>query len=486
MSGFSKKYKVIRNIGAGQYATVVQVERKSDRQNFAVKVVDKKRYNLAEIDILARFNSPNLMYSIETYYRPDQILLVLPLMDTNLQSYVFKKNLSIDEMKNLMFQIASGLACLHEQYYHCDLKPDNILIKDGNAYISDFSLAYSKNIPDNNAICTAEIFRPPEYFIEKIPIDPAFNVFFSGYTGLSPMNDLWAYGCIVFYILAKKYFVENALDMELYLEDQDGYINSFVSQKEFVPFLKRLLAPNQDNRYQSAMDILSDPIFTGMSPYNCQIPSDYTGYQKDFVLTFPITEDNFDYITENSLFILFVYLLEVAYEYDMRAETFIFAIDLISRSMSQTLKLKELQLFGVLCIYIASELYETSKDKNFNGSEMILILNNQYTMKEIMEMYDSILQITDRELGEKTLYDYAKNLKQLKQVFQSIFDMGDELFTLSKDELEGLQVEAGSSLFTDFLYTKDYDDIKIAFQESNEHVSDINIYTVRDIFPKFK
>ena len=500
---FEKQYDIIGGLGAGVYGQVYKVQRKSDGVFFAAKRILMKDFSLSELDILGRFDSDFIIESVETFFYDDGVMIILPLMDDDLKNYIRKNKLSVEENKKLLYQIAAGLDCLHEKYYHCDLKPDNILIKKGTAYISDFSLAYSKDIPRNKSVCTAVVYRPPEYFIQTLNIDDRYKSLFEKYEYLSYLNDLWGYGCIAFFILSRKHFLLETLDksdieyvqknpdkrdeytikaMEKYLDDPEEYFLKNIpdQNKMFIPFLLKLLAPNQNDRYQSADDILRDPIFISEPAFMCSTE----GSDKIFLLGFPMT--SYKEINPRTIFSLFQYLLQICYLFNMRAQTFIFAVDLIARTLPNDIPRTEILVFGMTCLYIAGQLYEPFG--YFNIKRVVKSAGNSFTELDVIQTQNGILRESYLNLGENTLYDYARDLSQLKYIFNLIFGMGDELFTITKDELEEKRLKVGENGFFDtFDYVTEYDNVVITFDKENEFksFSDINSYRIPFLFPNF-
>jgi eukaryotic-like serine/threonine-protein kinase len=67
-------------------------------------------------------------------------VVIMDYYPYTLKNYVQEKDLDSQELINLFYQIAQGLAVLHEnKYIHRDIKPDNILVSaDGKIKIIDF------------------------------------------------------------------------------------------------------------------------------------------------------------------------------------------------------------------------------------------------------------------------------------------------------------------------------------------------------------
>ena len=71
----------------------------------------------------------------------------MDLADSDLLSYIRKNRSGIphEEVKDMMWDILTGLRTMHENMYiHRDLKPDNVLLKNGNAMITDFGLSRNR------------------------------------------------------------------------------------------------------------------------------------------------------------------------------------------------------------------------------------------------------------------------------------------------------------------------------------------------------
>ena len=104
-----------------------------------------------------------------------------------------QKMLEPKHIKNLAFQVLSGLHYLHSNFIlHRDLKPDNLMIaSDGTLKFIDFGMArsYGAQVPFSQNQITF-VYRPPEIF---------FGAMYYG-----PSADIWSAGCILAELLIKR------------------------------------------------------------------------------------------------------------------------------------------------------------------------------------------------------------------------------------------------------------------------------------------
>jgi len=135
---FSCKYNVkTRNIGSGSYGIVSIVEKDGDK--YAFKKIKKDEvlkasyfYNPIELDILFRLNSPYLVkgeeITVPKECEPNSVGLVSEYIDGNLGKDI--KNFNMKERKRMMYDIALGLKCMHDNsYLHLDIKLENTMYR---------------------------------------------------------------------------------------------------------------------------------------------------------------------------------------------------------------------------------------------------------------------------------------------------------------------------------------------------------------------
>ena len=462
-STLNEKYEILEQIGKGTYANVYKVQRKQDGKFFVVKQIEQARMNISEIDILRRFFSNYILHAEEIFFDSDNINIILELADTTLQEFA-QEDITMETALMIAYQLAYAIGCLHQEYYHCDIKPDNVLIQidSGKTLLSDFSLAYSIDLPGNGNVCANELFRPPEYFKE-------------GYSGVSALNDWWAYGCTIFYLVAGRQFVYKEDQMRKYIDNPREYLEKYIADSDINNFLLKILAPNQSDRYDNVEQILSDKIFDKISKPStfCDV---FQG-QKKFNIGFPLEDTS---IKESDIYVILVFLLEVCFKINSRAQTYIFAVDLFMRTLPiNEIQQNQLQAWAICCLWIASELYDNNRFHFgvYKGVDLArFICNYSYSEQDLYNTRINILLLTDFVIAQHTLYNYASNLEQLKIIFQYILYIHPGDFLLEYSEL--LKVKREYNVYG---YTQYYNKLKDDFLKNWQ--DDENDYTIRYLFP---
>src|SRR4051812_1615634 len=144
------RYRIDTVLGQGGAATVFLAhERKHDRP-VVLKVlrpevarwIGAERF-LGEIQILARLSHPHILALIDSGNADGLLYYVMPYVGgETLRDQLARGALTADEALPILRDIAAALAYAHEQQLvHRDLKPDNILIVSGHAFLMDFGIA---------------------------------------------------------------------------------------------------------------------------------------------------------------------------------------------------------------------------------------------------------------------------------------------------------------------------------------------------------
>lgn len=158
---FGARYKVVRALGAGGMGAVYEVERVTDGQHLALKVVPREVTGAAaarfarEAEIGARVHHDNLVSIVDVGVSPQgAVFLAMELVEGGSLEDRRDRFGQVAWAVPILRQIAAGIAALHEAgVVHRDLKPGNVLLsgRDGapTAKISDFGISRFGAIDDS-------------------------------------------------------------------------------------------------------------------------------------------------------------------------------------------------------------------------------------------------------------------------------------------------------------------------------------------------
>lgn len=108
----------------------------------------KKQYSkwdecisMKEVKALVGLKHPNIITLNEMILENSELYLIFEHVGQNLYEFSQRqtKNLSEMTIRNIIYQILQGLAYMHRQnYFHRDMKPENILVNGDLVKIADF------------------------------------------------------------------------------------------------------------------------------------------------------------------------------------------------------------------------------------------------------------------------------------------------------------------------------------------------------------
>ena len=134
----------------------------------------REKFNFANIAKEAsRLLTLNHRNTVEVYDVKNEVTMVWIFMEYcsngDLQDFVKRKRLTLDQKLDLMIQIATGVAYLHgKNVVHRDTKPPNILMSGNTAKLADFDLSKFLDPEVETSVMTSNVgtlaFKAPKFF----------------------------------------------------------------------------------------------------------------------------------------------------------------------------------------------------------------------------------------------------------------------------------------------------------------------------------
>ena len=217
-----KDFSFGRTLGEGSYSTVMAATDRTTNREYAIKVLDKRhiikekkiKYVNIEKDALNRLTEhPGVVRLYYTFQDMSALYYVLDLASGGELLGVLKRMTTFDEQCTRFYsaQILDTIDYMHARgVIHRDLKPENVLLDDQrHVKITDFGTAKLLEMPPRNS-------GGPDLATTNTPLNASESSRASSFVGtaeyVSPelltdksackASDLWAFGCIVYQLLA--------------------------------------------------------------------------------------------------------------------------------------------------------------------------------------------------------------------------------------------------------------------------------------------
>ena len=149
-----KDYKLIKVLGKGSSSTVFLGLHKKTKERVAVKKIDTVSYRnkseallrfKKEAEIISELSHPNILQIYEVIETEDALYLVMEYFEGKTLKESFSE-FTLNQKIFIIKEVASALISIHKNnIVHMDLKPGNILVKDGDSVeirLIDFGLAH--------------------------------------------------------------------------------------------------------------------------------------------------------------------------------------------------------------------------------------------------------------------------------------------------------------------------------------------------------
>ena len=203
-SALAGRYAVERELGHGGMATVYLAEDLKHGRQVALKVLRPELAALLgrdrfvrEVAIAARLNHPHIVPLYDSGEAEGLLFYVMPFITgESLRARLQREQeLPVDAALAITRQAASALSYAHAQHLiHRDVKPENILLHEGEAMVADFGIALAVSAAAGDRLTqTGLALGTPAYMSPEQA---------TGERALDARSDVYSLACVLYEMLA--------------------------------------------------------------------------------------------------------------------------------------------------------------------------------------------------------------------------------------------------------------------------------------------
>ena len=240
-------YELLKTIGEGNFAKVKLSVFKPTKEEFAIKIINKKMLLqkmkstiFRENEIISKLKHPNIIKVKNIFEDFDNYYIIMEnCKKGELFDYIVAhQTLSEKEASIFFYQLINGVEYIHSQnIVHRDLKPENLLLTENNILkIIDFGLSH----PFDGSVLLKTKCGSPSYASPEIITSSEYNGF---------ETDIWCCGVILYAMLCGFLPFEGETDFELFkhIVECDPEIPRELSRESKI-LIRKIFTPNPKKR----------------------------------------------------------------------------------------------------------------------------------------------------------------------------------------------------------------------------------------------
>ncbi|CAD8158675.1 unnamed protein product [Paramecium octaurelia] len=254
-------YSVNDQIGSGFSSQVFKGKNENTNETVAIKIIDRSKITNEveefllnqEIRALSLMNSDNVVKMFDYYHKPQCTYIITEYCNQGNLGQLIKRKQRIDEIEaiKIMKHIVNGFKeQVAKGVIHRDLKPINILIRNGIPKIADYGFSKMMNAPPEKIyynVGTA-LYMSPQTMIKNI---------------YSEKTDIWSLGIIFYEMLYGEvpFSAQSEKNLaQVMLKTQPQFPPNIPVSKETIEFILKCLSVDESKRF-SCSDLEHHPIF---------------------------------------------------------------------------------------------------------------------------------------------------------------------------------------------------------------------------------
>jgi len=197
------RYTLGREIGRGGMATVYLAEDRRHGRQVALKALRPELASTLgpdrfrrEIEVVARLNHPHILPLHDSGHAGGTLYYVMPYVQgQSLRRRIEREGpLPVEDSVTIALQVAAALEHAHAHgVVHRDVKPENILLHEGEAVVADFGIALAVEAAGQRLTRTGLSIGTPEYMSPEQAL---------GEGPVDARSDEYALGCVLYEMLA--------------------------------------------------------------------------------------------------------------------------------------------------------------------------------------------------------------------------------------------------------------------------------------------